>query len=51
MVRYLIARDRKKFIQLVTLIKKGTAPEEALRESYGFKSYASFLNTWKKKIR
>ena len=51
MARYLIARDRKKFIQLVTLIKKGTAPEEALRESYGFKSYTNFLNTWKKKIR
>ena len=51
MARYLIAKDKKKFIQLVTLIKNGTGAEEALKEAYGFANYSAFLKKWKKKIR
>ena len=51
MARYLIAKDRKKFIQLITLIKNGTDPKEAMKEAYGYSSYAAFLKQWKKKVR
>jgi hypothetical protein len=51
MARYLIAKDRKKFIQLITLIKNGNDPQQALRVSYGYSSYSAFLRDWKKKIR
>lgn len=51
MARYLIAKDRKKFIQLVTLIKNGTDAEEAMKESYGYASYSAFLREWKKTVK
>ena len=47
----LLAKDRKKFIQLITLIKNGTDPKEAMKEAYGYASYAAFLKQWKKKVR
>ena len=51
MARYLIAKDRKKFIQLITLIKNGTDPKEAMKEAYGYSSYSAFLKAWKKMVK
>jgi hypothetical protein len=51
MARYLIAKDRKKFIQLVTLIKNGTDPQGAMKEAYGYANYSAFLKEWKTWIR
>ena len=35
LVRYLIARDQKKFIQFIMLMKQGKSDKEALKEAYG----------------
>lgn len=44
-VQYLIARDRKAFIKLVTLLKEGRSEEEAMKQAYNLTS-EQFLRAW-----
>lgn len=48
--RFLIQKDRKKFIRMVQLMKEGKSDEEALKEAYGM-SFQSLLNEWLKAVR
>jgi hypothetical protein len=51
MVRYLISRDRMKFIDFVKGIKEGKDPEAALKETFGYESYEDFARDWAGKVR
>jgi hypothetical protein len=49
LVRYLVARDKKSFPKLITLIKEGTPVEEALEKSYGM-DFRELQARWRKAV-
>lgn len=47
LVRFLIARDRKAFVQFVTLMKEGKSDEAALQETYSL-TKVQLMDAWRK---
>lgn len=50
LVRYLVGRDKMKFIDFVKLLKEGKSGEDALQETYGL-TYKTLTLAWRKAIR
>ena len=49
LTQYLIARDKKKYIRFIELIKEGKTDAEALNEAYGL-THKTLARAWKKAI-